>query len=657
MTLVLVVDDRATDRELLRIVLTSEGYEIEEAATGQEALEKVRARAPDLIVADILMPTMDGYEMVRELRSEPAGAQIPVIFCTATYGQEEVRRLAEACGVSHILVKPAEPREIIDAVAEALHAGRAAATPLPSEEFHREHLRVLNAKLLEKLEELETAQRQTAESLTLLETLQSASPVGFGFVDRDIRVVRMNDTLAAVSGRPREEMIGRTVAENVPDLWPQLEPIYRQVLDTGEAVVNREISGTPSASPGETRFWLASYFPVPLKDEIIGIGIVVVDITERRRAEAFRSVVMDNMAEGLYVMDGDGRMTFMNAAATAMLGWTSDELHGKAAHAAIHFQRPDGSAFPEAECKIARVPTGGKSIAASDDAFTCKDGTILPVAYSASPLDEGMPGTVVVFRDVTEERAEHFRVQKELESLTWLGRTRDAIDEGRLVLYSQPIVALKDGEPSEELLLRMIGRDGEVIPPGSFLPTAEKFGLILDIDRWVVLQAIDMAAGGRRVQANLSADSIGNVELLSVIEQQLLETRADPAHIVFEITETALMRDIDAGQAFAEGVVELGCGIALDDFGTGFGSFTYLKRLPVSYLKIDIEFVRHLRSNHANQHLVKAIVSLAKGFGQETIAEGVEDEDTLRLLCDYGVDFAQGFHIGRPAPIAELSAA
>jgi EAL domain-containing protein (putative c-di-GMP-specific phosphodiesterase class I) len=120
---------------------------------------------------------------------------------------------------------------------------------------------------------------------------------------------------------------------------------------------------------------------------------------------------------------------------------------------------------------------------------------------------------------------------------------------------------------------------------------------------------------------------------------------------VFEITETALMTDIQVGEAFARGLVDLGCSLALDDFGTGFGSFTYLKHLPLKYLKIDVEFVRQLASSSPDQHLVKAIVSLAEGFGHETIAEGVEDEETLELLREYGVDYAQGFHLGRPAPI------
>jgi PAS domain S-box-containing protein len=659
MTSVLVVDDRATGRDLLSTALGYAGYAVQEAATGEEALKLVRAQPPDLIMTDILMPNMDGYELVRELRKEPASAHIPVIFCTATYGDQEVRRLANACGVSQILVKPAEPQQIIAIVTDALATERELPSALPAEDFYREHLRVLNAKLVEKVSELEESRRQVAESLTLLEALQSTAPVGFGFVDCDLRVVRMNETLAAVNGLPLAEQLGRPVAEVVPELWDQLEPIYRHVLDTGEAIVNQEVSGAPGSAPDDTRYWLASYYPVRLSDEVIGIGLVVLDITERRQSEDFRSVVMDNMAEGLYSMDGEGRITFMNAAASEMLGWTDHELRGRTAHEAFHFQRPDGSSFPEEECEISHVRTGGKSIAVSNDAFTRQDGTILPVAYSAAPLagPSEVHGAVVVFRDVTEEQAERLRMQRELDSLTWVGRIRDALDEGRLVLYSQPIEPLRDGEPSEELLIRMIGRDNEVIPPGSFLPAAEKFGLIMEIDHWVMTQAIRLAASGRRVEANLSAESIGNVELLSAIEEQLRQTGADPANIVFEITETALMRDIEAGQAFAEGLVQLGCGIALDDFGTGFGSFTYLKKLPVKYLKIDIEFVRHLVTNPANQHLVHAIVSLAQGFGHQTIAEGVEDEETLTLLRDYGVDFAQGFYIGRPAPIQDFAKA
>jgi EAL domain-containing protein (putative c-di-GMP-specific phosphodiesterase class I) len=263
-------------------------------------------------------------------------------------------------------------------------------------------------------------------------------------------------------------------------------------------------------------------------------------------------------------------------------------------------------------------------------------------------------GVVVVFRDASIEQAEEQRAKWKLDELAWVGRIRDALDQDRLVLYSQPIVALSGETPSQELLLRMIGSDGSIIAPGSFLPVAEQYGLIGEIDRWVISRAVRMAAEGQRVEANLSASSVGNLDLLGVIERELRDAQADPANVVFEITETVLMQDVETGKAFAHGLAAIGCQLALDDFGTGFGSFTYLKTIPVSYLKIDIDFVRDLEANPANQILVKAIVGLARGFGCRTIAEGVEDAETLALLREYGVDFAQGFYLGRPGPIAAV---
>ena len=126
--------------------------------------------------------------------------------------------------------------------------------------------------------------------------------------------------------------------------------------------------------------------------------------------------------------------------------------------------------------------------------------------------------------------------------------------------------------------------------------------------------------------------------------------------MIFELTETALLDDIAAGEAFAVGLAELGCGLALDDFGTGFASLTYLRVLPAGYLKIDVEFVRDLTHNETNQHLVRSIIHLARGLNKETIAEGVESEAILALLRSFGVDYAQGFHLGRPEPVAALPA-
>jgi PAS domain S-box-containing protein len=491
----------------------------------------------------------------------------------------------------------------------------------------------------------------SAASLAILDALQATVPVGIGLVDREFRIVHMNDLLAGLNGTSPEEAHGRTLAEVLGSVWPRVQPHYQQVLDTGKGVVDVKVArpgidGLPS-------HWLTSYFPVMPGGEIQGVGVVMTDVSERGREEEFHSVVMENIAEGLYALDANGRVTYVNGAASRMLGWDPDELLGKPMHETIHFQREDGTPLLVSECPLIKVRSTGQTIRLTSDAFTRKDGSIFPVSLSSAPLrsDDEIEGVVVVFHDITEERSELGRIQRDLAALSWLGRTSDAIDEDRMVLYSQPIIAASGDVASEELLLRMISRTGEIILPGAFLPVAEKYGLISEIDRWVVVQAIHLAAGGRRVEANLSASTVGSLDILPLIESELRATGAEPTSLVFEITETALMGDIEVGVQFTKALTDLGCGVSLDDFGTGFGSFNYLKRLFVQHLKIDIEFVRDLLTNEANQHLVRAIVSMAKAFNLETVAEGVEDQETWDFLRSEGVDFGQGFHLGCPAPI------
>jgi diguanylate cyclase (GGDEF)-like protein/PAS domain S-box-containing protein len=237
-----------------------------------------------------------------------------------------------------------------------------------------------------------------------------------------------------------------------------------------------------------------------------------------------------------------------------------------------------------------------------------------------------------------------------------IARIREALDKDRLVLHGQPIVELATGQiVQQELLLRMRDPGGHLFPPLSFLPTAERCGLIYEIDQWVIQQAIRIAARGQSVSLNLSASSVGDPRVFELIERELYDHEADPSRLVFEITETAVMQNMDRAATFAERLVTLGCKLALDDFGTGFASFTYLKRLPVQYLKIDIDFVRDVARSQRDMFVVRAIVALAGDFGQETIAEGVEDQTTAEILQDLGVTFGQGYLYGRPGPLSDTS--
>jgi diguanylate cyclase (GGDEF)-like protein/PAS domain S-box-containing protein len=236
---------------------------------------------------------------------------------------------------------------------------------------------------------------------------------------------------------------------------------------------------------------------------------------------------------------------------------------------------------------------------------------------------------------------------------TWGARIHEALDKDHFVLHAQPIVDLATGATVQhELLLRLRDRGERLIAPMTFLPTAERCGLIGEIDQWVIRQAAQIAAHGQPVAVNLSAASAADPEVLELIESELRKRGTDPSNFMFEITETAVMQNMGRGRRFAERMVALGCSFALDDFGTGYGSFTYLKHFPAKYLKIDIEFVRDLLHSQRDRSVVSAIVALAAGFGQQTIAEGVEDQETASVLRDLGVTFGQGYLFGRPAPFA-----
>ena len=236
----------------------------------------------------------------------------------------------------------------------------------------------------------------------------------------------------------------------------------------------------------------------------------------------------------------------------------------------------------------------------------------------------------------------------QVEQLRW------ALDRGSFELFAQPIVELStDKIVQHELLIRMIDGRGELLAPGEFIPTAERFGMISELDHWVIEQAAEIAGRGHHVQVNISGGTLADPDLGAFVEHALAKAGAD-VRIVFEVTETALIGNVGIASRFFKRVRALGCGVALDDFGTGFGGFRYLKQFTVDYLKIDREFITDFVSTPASAKVVHSIVSLADEFSLETVAEGVEDCATLEQVRACGVDYAQGFLYSKPRPATEV---
>ena len=297
---------------------------------------------------------------------------------------------------------------------------------------------------------------------------------------------------------------------------------------------------------------------------------------------------------------------------------------------------------------------------------------VAPIGRSDNPLAHALATAEIACKaakDRGRNRVEIFQdsdqsiIRRHTDILV-IGKLRDALDNDSFRLDAQPILPLRGnyGRPRFELLIRMLGDRGEIIPPGKFLSSAERYQLMPTVDRWVVRRACELlgehsAAVGEefaRFAINLSGQSLQDESFLGFVIEQLKASSLPPGVLCFELTETATIGNLEKAQVFMRTLQDLGCQFALDDFGTGVSSLAYLKDLSVNYIKIDGSFVRDAISNARSESMIKAIAQLAKVMCMETIAEYVET-DVLRVrMADLGVDYGQGFAMGKAQPLEEL---
>ena len=250
------------------------------------------------------------------------------------------------------------------------------------------------------------------------------------------------------------------------------------------------------------------------------------------------------------------------------------------------------------------------------------------------------------------------------EEIEWIGRVQEALRDDRFVLYCQPVVPLLDESKAAhfEILIRLRDQDGEILLPGDFLPAAERYQLMPVIDRWVIHHTLKALGACWKTIAkddsvfciNLSGQSFANPGFQAFIMDEIREADVPPKNICFEVTETVAIAHIDDAVRFMASLRKFGCTFSLDDFGAGLSSFGYLKVLPVDYLKIDGSFVREVTRDEISRSMVDAISQIGKTMGLSIIAEFVGDDETQDILRTIGVDYAQGFGVGKPAPFDEI---
>jgi PAS domain S-box-containing protein len=492
---------------------------------------------------------------------------------------------------------------------------------------------------------------QARRERTRIEALHTASAEGaldsIITADADGRILDWNAAAERTVGHSREEAVGSMVSTLIvpPALRGQHEDALARLAAGGEpslAGKRVELIGL-RADGSEIPIELA--IAMVAKDPITFTAFIR-DISEDKlhEEERDRLVEMVHSAQDAMVSTSlDGIVLTWNPAAERIYGFKAAEIVGSPMRKVVP---PD---------RIDLLRTAGRSVAAGqslslETTGLRKDGEIIDISLQVFPIRDQagrVTGASTVTRDITDRRQREREQRVNRERDAWRSQIEEALDGDRFVFHAQPVLDLRSGRITHsELLLRM-RMDDELVPPGAFLPHAEDSPLMRRIDRWAIGRGTELAAE-RPVAINLSATSVSETGTVAAVQTALDESGADPRDVTFEITETAAVQDLEAAELLVRALTVLGCGVALDDFGTGFGSFTYLMRLPVTSLKIDIDFIHGLTEDPDDQRVVRSIIAVAQNFGLSTVAEGVEDEQTFELVRAMNIDQAQGYLIGRP---------
>lgn len=496
-----------------------------------------------------------------------------------------------------------------------------------------------------------------AASEQLFRSAFEHAPFGIALIGLDGRRLRVNDACCQILGYDREELVGSKLDDFT----------HPDDLDADQKLLAAATAAESDSAEGETRYVRkdGSVVWVQARSEMIrdpaGAPLYVVahlqDVSDRRAALEQRRAsdrtlraVIDNSPAMISVKGRDLRYQLVNHEFEEWCGLGSEQILGLTAE-----ELASGPVATDGRAKDQRVLDRGETI--QEDETLVRNGrqrTFVSLRFPL-PNDRGeIDAMCIMSTDITERRGEEHARRERLQCSADI---HAALSQSRLVLHGQPILNLASMQIEQtELLIRMrkSRNSDELIAPAAFLPAAERCDLIGLIDEWVVDQAVQLAAAGRCVEVNLSAKTISDVAHVDRIEREILAHPTSAQNLIFEITETAVAENLDAAREFAVRLRKLGCAFALDDFGVGHGTFTYLKHLPVDYLKIDLGFVRDLLHGETNRDVVQAIIAVAKQFAIKTIAEGVEDQPTLDELSRLGVDYAQGYWIGRPVALTQL---
>ena len=681
---ILIVDDKQLNRSVLELFLAAGGYLTRSVASGREAIDSLDISVPDLILLDVVMPDMDGFQVAKLLKANSATRNVPIIMVTAH--NERVHKLKGlAAGVEEFLTKPVDRTELLLRVRNLLRSTAFTAFILQ----HHDLLEKEVALRTVDLRRFRTALDATADAILL--------------VNRDkMRFIEVNATACRMFGYTREELFEMGPEQLHARSHSAVFEAYRAMIDNGHGT-DHLIEATLQRKDGSTINVEIYRQALQSEDEWI-IVAVVHDISERKKSQKHidqlshydrgtglpnRSMFRETLARTVASADAKHwrlaivliDLDHFKSVNDAIGHIEGDEVLAAVGQRLINCVRVRDtvSRFGGDEfALLLLVPSGQRDAVAVARKILS---TLLEpfrhggrqlsltasIGISMFPDDGHDAETLIKHADTAMHRAKNggrndfrfFTPKMNLEMMTRLDleeALRQAVELQQFKLQYQPKICLKDGKVSgAEALLRWDRPGHGPVSPAVFVPVLEDMGLIARVGNWVVQQACRQIArwqtspvGGVAVSVNVSSKQFDSIHLDIELAAALKAHGVPAALLELELTESLLMQNTERTLLSLRSIKRLGLDISIDDFGTGYSSLAYLRRFPIDKLKIDIAFIRDVTRSEDDAVMALTILRMAQSLRLKVIAEGVETKEQLEFLRRHGCDEVQGYFFAHP---------
>ena len=709
---ILIVEDTEDSRVLLEDIIKASGYNVDSAINGVDALEKAKQAPPDMIVSDILMPEMDGFELCREVKRHPQLRKIPFVFYSATYTSSEDEEFALTLGASKFVIKPEDPVKLIsiieDVWAQYSEGKKIELGPSEDDEvLEKRHIKVVNKKLNAKILELEIQK----EKLKLAALVFNNSSEGMIVADDENLIIETNPAFSVITGYSLDEVKGRPPSFLSSGYHDSTfyEEMWHQLNNTG--TWQGEVRDKHKNGDIYTQ-WLTINIIRNDDDSVKQYVAIFSDISEKKKSEELiwrqanfdaltelpnRNMFRNKLKQSLELSNRDNQTLAMLLVDLDLFKEVNDTLGHDVGdvllqEATHRIRQCVGKSYIVArmggdEFSIIMTNVIGKS---QTDEVAKKIVSELAIPFHINneivhvsgsvgvtlyPNDADNIDTLIKNADQAMYAAKekgrngfsYFTqslqdaAQEKLKLTTAL---RVALIKKQFSVYFQPIINLETKSICKaEALLRWHHPERGMVSPLEFIPLAEETGLINEIGDWVFKESARWIKHWNsrfnldcQVSVNMSPVQfgIGNDIFIDEWLEYLKEIDLSGKHMIVEITENLLLNAESTVKDKLYALRNTGIQIAIDDFGTGYSSLSYLKKFDIDYLKIDQSFIQNIETGKNDMALSEAIIVMAHKLELEVIAEGVETEGQKKLLAEANCNFLQGYLYSKPVPAEEF---